>query len=281
MKPDIVFIAEIYNPDQYKNYIQQGRFDYLYDKVLLYDTLRLLVHGQRKAIDIGKVQQRLEGINDHMLHFLENHDEQRIASTQFAGGPWKALPAMVISAIIDRGPVMIYFGQEVGEPGDAAEGFSGDDGRTTHFDYWGVPEHQKWMNNGKFDGGLLSMEQKQLRQFYSDILNLARVNPAVGEGEFLDLTEYNLSLGNIDDKVHVFLRFHEDERLLIVNGFNNADKEVRIRIPPNAISAMGLDPKEVYIARDMIWREIEVGFDKDFSFPLRLKPYSTFIFKIK
>ena len=281
VKPDIIFIAEVYNPDQYRSYIEQGRFDYLYDKVLLYDTLRLLVNGQRKAVDVAQVQKRLEGINHHMLHFLENHDEQRVASKQFAGGPWKALPAMVISATIDRGPVMIYFGQEVGEPGNDAEGFSGDDGRTTHFDYWGVPEHQKWMNDGNFDGGQLSMEQKQLRQFYSDILNLARSNPAVAEGEFLDLTAYNVSLGNIDDKVHVFLRFYEDERLLIVNGFNNADKEVRIRIPPHAIPAMGLDPKEVYIARDMVWREIEVGFDKDFSFPLRLKPYSTFIFKIK
>lgn len=281
VKPDIVFIAEVYNPDQYRSYIEKGRFDYLYDKVLLYDTLRLLVNGQRKAVDIAQVQKRLEGINDHMLHFLENHDEQRVASKQFAGGPWKALPAMVISATIDRGPVMIFFGQEVAEPGNDAEGFSGDDGRTTHFDYWGVPEHQKWMNDGKYDGGQLSMEQKQLRQFYSDILNLARSNPAVAEGEFLDLTAYNASLGNIGDKVHVFLRFYEDERLLIVNGFNNMDKEVRIQIPPHAIPAMGLDPKEVYIARDMIWREIEVGFDKDFSFPLRLKPYSTFIFKIK
>jgi glycosidase len=145
VNPEIIFIAEIYNPDAYRNYIAQGRFDFLYDKVLLYDTLRLLVNEQRSTTDIDAIQQRLTGIQANMLHFLENHDEQRIASRFFAGNPWKAVPAMVISATIDPGPVMIYFGQEVGEPGVGAEGFQGDDGRTTIFDYWGVPEHQKWL----------------------------------------------------------------------------------------------------------------------------------------
>ena len=134
---NIIFIAEIYNPNEYRNYIQSGKFNYLYDKVQLYDTLRLLVTGHRSTNDIHPIQQSLSGINDHMLHFLENHDEQRIASRFFAGDPWKALPAMVITATIDRGPVMIYFGQEVGEPGAGDEGFQGDDGRTTIYDYLG------------------------------------------------------------------------------------------------------------------------------------------------
>ncbi len=279
--PEIVFIAEVYNPDRYREHIQTGHFDYLYDKVLLYDTLRLLVNGQRKATDIAEIQERLNGINQHMLHFLENHDEQRVASRQFAGGPWKAVPAMVISATIDRGPVMIYFGQEVGEPGAGAEGFSGDDGRTTHFDYWGVPEHQKWMNDGKFDGGGLSAEQRQLRQFYSDVLNMAGKNAALTDGEYFDITAHNRSAGNIGDNVHVFLRFLEDERLLIVNSFNEKEIDIKIQIPSDAVNAMALDDGQVYIARDMIWREIEVGFDENYAFELHLKPYSSFIFKIK
>ena len=141
--PEIIFVAEIYNPAQYKNYLQTGKFDYLYDKVQLYDTLRGLINNQRSANDIDVIQKSLEGINANMLHFLENHDEQRIASPDFAGDAWKIVPAMVVSATIDQGPVMIYFGQEVGEPGAGTEGFSGKDGRTTIFDYWGVPEHQK------------------------------------------------------------------------------------------------------------------------------------------
>jgi glycosidase len=278
---DITFIAEIYNPDQYSNYIQTGKFDYLYDKVLLYDTLRLLLNGLRKTTDIHAVQQRLKGINQHMLHFLENHDEQRIASRFFAGDPWKAAPAMVISATIDRGPVMIYFGQEVGEPGKGTEGFQGDDGRTTIFDYWGVPEHQKWMNGGKFDGALLTPEQKQLRQFYTDLLNLAAKNPALALGEYIDLTAYNTATGNFNDKVHAYLRYHDTEKLLILTSFNDKDQLAKVQIPEDAAKAIGLDPDETYIARDLIWREVEVGFDKTLTFEVLLKPYSSFILKIK
>lgn len=281
VNPDIVFIAEIYNPEQYENYIRTGRFDYLYDKVLLYDTLRALVSGERKTSDIQVVQQKLARIDKHMLHFLENHDEQRIASKFFAGGPWKAAPTMVISATIDRGPVMIYFGQEVGEPGEGVEGFQGADGRTTIFDYWGVPEHQKWMNNGKFDGGFLTLEQKQLRQFYADILNLAGKNPALAQGDYFDITNHNINVGNIGDNVHAFVRFSDTEKLLIVTSFNTKDQVSKIQIPQNIALSMGLDPKQDYIARDLLWRETEVGFDKTMTFELKLKPYSSFIFKIK
>jgi glycosidase len=278
---DIVFIAEIYNPDQYRNYIETGKFDFLYDKVLLYDTLRLLVNGQRSTRDIFHIQKRLEGVNHNMLHFIENHDEQRVASRFFAGDMWKAAPAMVISATIDKGPIMIYFGQEVGEPGDGSEGFGSEDGRTTLFDYWGVPEHQKWMNGGKFDGALLSMEQKQLRQFYSDLLSLSGKSPAITSGEFEDITAFNIERSNFDDRVHAFVRYRENERLLIINSFNDKDQLVKISLPESVATKMGLDPKEAYIARDMLWREAEVGIDKNLTFELKLKPFSSFIFKIK
>jgi glycosidase len=281
VNPEITFIAEIYNPDQYANYIREGRFDYLYDKVLLYDTLRFLMNGDRKTSDIHQVQKRLDGINQYMLHFLENHDEQRLASKFFAGDMWKGVPAMVVSATIDQGPVMIYFGQEVGESGLGTEGFQGDDGRTTIFDYWGVPEHQKWMNGGKFDGGQLSLEQKQLRQFYIDLLSLAGKSPALTQGGYVDLTEHNISKGNIDNKVHAFIRFHEGERLLIVTTFNDKNQDIRIQIPEDAARTIGLDPNESYIARDLLWREAEVGFDNSLTFTLTAKPYSSYILKMK
>lgn len=281
VNPDIVFIAEIYNPSEYRNYIENGKFDYLYDKVMLYDTLRMLVGGHSSTTSIEEIQKNLADISPHMLHFLENHDEQRIASPYFARGPWRAAPAMVISATIDRGPVMIYFGQEVGEPGKGAEGFQSDDGRTTIFDYWGVPEHQKWMNGGKFDGGQLSAEQKQLRMFYGDLLTLASRNKAVSEGDYIDITSYNINAGNFSSQVHAFLRFHGDDRLLIVTGFNDQEQNIKVQVPPEAFRQMGMDVNGVYMARDMIWREIDIGFDKNLSFELRLKPYSSFIFKIK
>lgn len=71
-----------------------------------------------------------------MLHFMENHDEQRLASDFIASDAQKAFPAMAVSALISSTPIMTYFGQELGERGMDAEGFSGLDGRTTIFDYW-------------------------------------------------------------------------------------------------------------------------------------------------
>jgi glycosidase len=281
LHPDIVFVAEIYNPGQYRNYIEKGRFDFLYDKVLLYDTLRFLLAGKRTTSDVADVQQGLADVDRHMLHFLENHDEQRVASKYFAGDPWRAIPPMVVSATVDRGPVMIYFGQEVGEPGLGQEGFQGDDGRTTIYDYWGVPEHQKWMNGGRFDGGLLSPEQKVLRQTYSDILNLAGKNPAIINGAYNDITKHNIRIGNFGEDVHAFVRYEGEERLLVLTSYNAVPKTIRVNLPQDVVQAMGLDPTGSYIARDLLWKDVEVGFDKSFTFELKLKPNSSFIFKIK
>ncbi len=281
VNPEITFIAEIYNYNEYRNYIQKGKFNYLYDKVQLYDTLRLLINGQRDSRDIFEIQKSLDGINDNMLHFLENHDEQRIASRFFADDPWKALPAMVISATIDRGPVMIYFGQHVGEPGLGVEGFQGDDGRTTIYDYWGVPQHQRWMGTGTFSGDSLSAEQRQLHQTYSDLLTLASTNRAITRGAYADLTEYNIKSGNFNNKVCAFMRYEGEERLLILTNFNTVTIDIKVQIPMDVVNVLSLDTTEVYVARDLLWREAEVGFNSDFLFQLTCKPYSSYIFKIK
>ncbi|MEQ9423172.1 MAG: alpha-amylase family glycosyl hydrolase [Cyclobacteriaceae bacterium] len=243
INPEILFIAEIYEADRYRQYLFDGKFDFLYDKVELYDTLRHIVQGQASTDDITSIWQRQEGISQYMLRFLENHDEQRIASPFFANDPMKAIPAMVVSATMHTGPVMIYFGQEVGEPGAGEAGFSGDDGRTTHFDYWGVPEHQKWMNEGKFDGGQLSDDQKKLRKTYSNILNLAKTNTAINSGEFYDLHYFNRSenFTGYSNKVYAYLRYTDKERLLIVVNFSDQQEECLIKIPKDAFERMGLE----------------------------------------
>ena len=82
---------------------------------------------------------------------------------------------------------MTYFGQEVGEPARGAEGFGGEDNRTSIFDYWGVPEHQKWMNNGAFDGGQLGTEQKELRNYYVKLLQFAGTSEAIAKGELWEV----------------------------------------------------------------------------------------------
>jgi glycosidase len=266
-----VFVAEIYNPAQYKNYLQTGKFDYLYDKVQLYDTLRGLINNHRSANDIDLIQKSLEGINANMLHFLENHDEQRIASPDFAGDASKIIPAMVVSATIDQGPVMIYFGQEVGEPGTDAEGFAGKDGRTTIFDYWGVPEHQKWMNGGAFDGGLLSEEQKKLRQFYSSLLNIAQKNPAIVNGSYRAISQ--------SDHVHAFIRVSGDERLLIVSNFDKKPVQLKLVLPADDEGLLKLEASKTYSAKDLLWNEKEIKIE-NLTIATDMPAYSSYIFKI-
>jgi glycosidase len=280
INPEIIFIAEIYNPDAYRNYIDQGRFDYLYDKVLLYDTLRLLVNGQRSTVDIDAIQQRLAGINANMLHFLENHDEQRIASRFFAGNPWKATSAMVVSAVIDQGPVMIYSGQEVGEPGAGAEGFQGDDGRTTIFDYWGVPEHQKWMNGGAFDGALLSDDQKRLRSFYSTLLNLAASHPAIVKGEYKDLTAFNIAEKNFNDDVFACVRYTSEKKLLIVAGFNSSARKIEVAFPEEVVKRLSLQADKAYRLKELLWQGEDLELDAN-TLRLDLPAYGTYVFEFE
>lgn len=187
----VIFIAEVYNPALYRSYIFTGHFDYLYDKVGLYDTLRAVICGQAPASNIPACWQSLEGIQSHMLNFLENHDEQRLASDFFAKDPAAGISGLLVSALMNTNPFMIYAGQELGERGMDEEGFSGLDGRTTIFDYWSVSTLRNWKNGGKFDGGKLTDLQKQLRQQYITILNIAQNEPAITQGDFFDLMYAN------------------------------------------------------------------------------------------
>ena len=257
INPDIRFIAEIYNPKEYRNYIRIGKFDYLYDKVGLYDSLRRLMegHGHVSAITYSW-KEETRGIATHMLRFLENHDEQRIASYQFAKSPWAAVPAMTVSATLGPGPVMIYFGQEVGERGHGNEGFGSEDGRTTIFDYWGVPAHQQWMNGGQFDGGGLDENQQRLRRFYVRLLNLSQECEAICEGNFYALqmaNEHGKSQGFNDSLNYAYLRFTPGQRLLIVANFDrhNAHHSF-LKIPKEAWVAMGLDPDGHYTFTNLL-----------------------------
>ena len=281
INPDITFIAEIYNPHIYRTYIDQGRFDFLYDKVQLYDTLRLMTNQQAPSTSVAHIQKSLEGINHRMLHFLENHDEQRIASRFFATDPWKAVPAMAASALIDKAPVMIYFGQEVGEPGGIDEGHSSDDGRTTIYDYWGVTEHQKWVNNKLYDGGQLSDDQKQLRQFYADLLKFCSTNNAIVFGDYFDLTEENVASQNCTDHHLIFGRVDGTEKLIIVAGFSPKAERIKVKLTSEAITKMGLEADGQYIARDLLRSGTDVGFDNQFQFEIDVPPYSVFILKVK
>ncbi len=255
--PNIIFVAEIYNPNAYRDYIFKGGFDYLYDKVELYDTLKHVIQNSASTDDISVIWQRQEGIAKNMLTFLENHDEQRIACSEFAGDAWKGIPMMVLSATMNVGPTMVYYGQEVGEPGIGAEGFGGEDGRTTIFDYWGVPEHQKWVNNGQFDGGLLSEDQKKLRGFYVELLNLCNDSEAIREGGFFDLHYYNRNENytGYSNKIYSYLRHTANEKLLFVINFGDQEEGVNVKLPQHALDSMQISQEIIEVANFYNWNE--------------------------
>jgi len=288
--PNMIFIAEIYNPEQYRNYIDTGRFDYLYDKVQLYDTLRAVIEEQGSVQHLPDIWQYLRDKNRNMLRFLENHDEQRIASRFFGNDPQRAKPAMVVSALWHTGPVMVYFGQEVGEPAEAESGFSGDDGRTTIFDYWGVPEHQKWVNNGAYDGGQLSDEQRALRKFYQDLLNLAQ-EEAIRSGHFYDLHRHNQHFTDgYNDQVYAFLRFTEQQKLLIISNFDaHNTQSFNLKIPVTAVRAMGLAEEASYTLRNIFQTETTATMNTsdviisegDAGIPISLPPLASYVFVIQ
>jgi glycosidase len=279
VKPGLVFIGEAYNPKEYKTYLEKGKFDYLYDKVGLYDGLRRLMTGGGTTEDITKVwKEESNGFSSHMLRFLENHDEQRIASKEFATDPKRAIPAMTVSATLGSGPVMLYFGQEVAEPANGTEGFSSEDGRTSIFDYWGVPEHQKWLNQGRFDGGKLSPEQKSLRDFYSRLLNVASSNEAIRKGRFYELQDAN-NLGKEYNQRHLYsyLRYTDKQKLLVVVNFS-ADKTYKptITISAEAMAAAGLTPQKFYTYTDLL-----TDGEPRQGLSLTLAPLSAYVFEIK
>ena len=187
-----------------------------------------------------------------------------------------------LGAVVTTRPdgIMIYFGQEVGETGTGAEGFQSDDGRTTIFDYWGVAEHQKWMNGGRFDGGLLSAEQKRLRSVYATLLTFVKQSEAIYSGDYADLTGYNVSLANFASSVHAFLRFSDRERLLIVNNFSSTEMDITIKIPDELLQRLGISDGDEYIATDVLGSTFEVAFAKDRTLPFHLPPHGSFIFKL-
>lgn len=238
--PHVQFIAEVYNPNEYRHYIASG-FDFLYDKVGLYDTLRAIVTEGRSASCITGCWQAVDDIRQHMLNFLENHDEQRIASAYFAGDARKALPALAVSCLMGSNPFMVYAGQEIGEPGMDAEGFSGSDGRTTIFDYWNPQSLQKLTADNI--EAKLNADEKSLYNYYKKIISLARNQPALNDGVFYDLqyANYARDYGYDCDRQYAFIRKAENgQTLLICANFGPNAVHAGVKIPAHAFDFLKL-----------------------------------------
>ena len=273
---DVIFIAEVYNPDEYRNYIYTGHFDYLYDKVGLYDTVRAVMCGQAPASNISHCWQSLEGIQKNMLNFLENHDEQRVASDFFAGDARPGIPGMIVSAAMNTNPVMIYSGQELGERGMDAEGISGRDGRTTIFDYWSVESLRNWNNNGLFDGAKLTPAERSLREMYAKLLNVVRSEPVIVEGAFYDLMYANSGNPYFNpNRQYAFLRKWKNEVLLVVVNFDRADQCVWVNIPVEAFKALDFEDNKPAELTDLLTGETTISTLTDaYPYQVKLPAYS-------
>ncbi len=241
--PEIKFIGEVYDPGQYRNYISAG-FDYLYDKVGMYDCVRDVICGRRKASDITWQWQVTDDIRSHMLYFLENHDEQRIASDFFAASGAKGVPGLIVSVLMRQNPFMLYAGQEFGESGMDKEGFSGVDGRTTIFDYWSVPS----VFRGYYDRRKQTREERMLEAVYAKVLNVATNEQAVAECEFYDLMYANSHIGS---NLYAFLRKYGNEVLLVVANFSSERSECDVNIPEHAFDFLDM-PEGGYQAEDLL-----------------------------
>lgn len=244
--PEAFLLAEVYNPALYRDYIRLGKMDYLYDKVDMYDTLKAIIQGQESTAAIAEKQALVSDISSNMLHFLENHDEQRIASADFADDAFAALPAMVVSTTISSAPTLIYFGQDVGEKAADKAGF-GSPTRTSIFDYIGVPAHQRYMNNGKFDGGQSTAKELELRHYYKKLLNLSHSASAL-TGEYVELDSFNRANNVIgyDEQTFAFSRYNAEQQLIIVSNFSQQhSKTFTLQLPHSLISKWNINTKQV------------------------------------
>jgi len=273
--PRIIFIGEVYDTNQYRNYIQSG-FDYLYDKVGMYDCLRDVICDRRPASSITYYWQHVDDIRQHMLYFLENHDEQRIASDFFCGNGAKAVPAVIVAALMGCNPFMVYAGQEFGERGMDAEGFSGRDGRTTIFDYWCVDT----IRRGYFDRRHLTPDELHLQLKYQLILHIANRESAVREGAFFDLMYVNPQTWKFNPRHEfAFLRKFEDEVLLVVVNFGADRINTSVNLPAHAFDFLGLPEKEVRAIDLLTGQEMNIDLKKDGAVDMDLRPYTGRIYK--
>lgn len=281
--PEAFLLAEIYNPKAYRDYIRKGKMDYLYDKVQLYDTIKHVMQGHGLTDNIPPIQEELKDIEHHMLHFLENHDEQRIASPGFAGSAEKGKPAMVISTTISSSPTLLYFAQDVGEPGAEDAGF-GKPTRTSIFDYIGVPSHQRWMNNGSFDGGQSTESEKALRDFYKHLLNFTINSPAL-MGDYADLHAVNrAATKNYNHRVLSFARWSADEKLIIISNFDgDTTYEFNLKIPKVLVMQWQLN-NDTYKLKDQLYGTYSTNLnikDSEGTIAVKLNPLESFILKIE
>jgi len=229
--PSLLFIGEVYNKANYRRYIKDLGFDLLYDKSGFYDNVRAIICNGASARNITRNWQFLQDLQPHMLNFLENHDEQRLASREFAGDAFKAFPALAAGALFNRASFMIYAGQELG-----ANASEGAEGRTSIFN-WTKPVELQVLYN--YIHGYKKLDSKHLKLLlrYRKLLSVLSL-PVFSYGENYDLCWCNSILLGFDPETHfAFLRYHRRphcryaDAALVVCNFSGDAASMTLNIP--------------------------------------------------
>lgn len=255
---DAFFIAEAYpfagslDPVHDQRQLIAAGFDAVYHWTS-YNALK----GVYQGLGLNAYEREMAALGDaerpHYLEYLENHDERRIGSSVVLGaGPGDSgfgssaasYQLAPLQLLYGPGPVLIFNGQEVGEPGSGATGFKGDNGRTTIFDYWRMPTFARWVNGYAYDGGQLEPAEKRLRRYYADLLALCR-HPAVLGSGYWGLRYCNRAdqVPGASDRLYPFARFAPGTGQLVVIVANfrpNSPDSGRVRVPRELGAAVGL-----------------------------------------
>ncbi|KAF5029762.1 hypothetical protein DSECCO2_645230 [anaerobic digester metagenome] len=158
-----------------------------------------------------------------MLNFIENHDEQRVASDFVAKSPERGLPATAVSALLNKSSFLLYFGQEIGERGMNCEGFSSLDGRTSIFDFWSLESFNNY-RKGIYDYALYNK--------YKFLLNVSLNEQAIKYGETYDLQYANISNDNYNNsKLFSFARYYNNDIIFIIVNFSVHTENLALNIP--------------------------------------------------
>lgn len=257
-RPDLLFVAEVYQKTLYSKYIREIGFDLLYDKSGIYDTLRAIVEKNAKdsGVPVEDWQsakritwnwQSLGDLQPYMLNFLENHDEQRFASDFFGCDAKNSYAALYTALYLNNAPFMLYAGEEVGERGMDNEGFSGRDGRTSIFDWWAPSSLTRLYKYIHGEKEALAPEEETMLDTYRKALKFAADDNAVSKGTFYDLCYCNYASDGFNpDRHFAFLRDFEDETLLIVCNFSKNDADMKISIPEHAFNWMKMPESEEF-----------------------------------
>ena len=254
--------------------------------MVLDDEVRKVREGKSPVSSITHAWQQTEGLHNSLLYFIENHDEQRVASELFANNAQMGIPAMTVMAGMFNNPLLIYFGQELGEKGMEAEGFSGLDGRTTIFDYWSVKTIDDWQSGGTWRGENLEPSAKELRDDYKNILQLINKEPALTSHGFYDVmwANRNNSAWN-SDRMFAFLRYGEEQCLLVMSNFSYHESDYRLIIPEDAFNHAGISITAFFTGADLLKKNANIHFPGEVAATRglggKIKGYSSAVYNLK